>query len=253
MYKTLIAVLILACMVGCGAQPTGSQSTPSSSMTQSEAASSSQTVENSQAEPTPSPVAASSTDNSTSAGSQPTQTPAPDATAEPPENTEQNNETGGSDAATTAYGAVPFEYAAGTDKWWYIDSSDTAYLRDSRSASTAGRGDRVCWQHRKFNRQPPAFRGMGEWGAYRCNELFLSGLTSSSQALEQNSEPLCQWQKGSLLPQNRMKLSIQGHQSSFLPRNSLRSTNAATNASTTIAHSAMGSTGTLPVSSCAAD
>lgn len=127
MYKTLIAVLILACMVGCGAQPTGSQSTPSSSMTQSEAAFSSQTVENSRAEPTPSPVAASSTDNSTSAGSQPTQTPAPDATAEPPENTEQNNETGGSDAATTAYGAVPFEYAAGTDKWWYIDSSDTAY------------------------------------------------------------------------------------------------------------------------------
>lgn len=30
-------------------------------------------------------------------------------------------------AASTAYGAVPFELAAGTGKWWKIDSTDTAY------------------------------------------------------------------------------------------------------------------------------
>ena len=26
-----------------------------------------------------------------------------------------------------AYGAIPFELAAGTEKWWYIDSTDSAY------------------------------------------------------------------------------------------------------------------------------
>ena len=30
-------------------------------------------------------------------------------------------------APTPAYGAIPFSVAAGTDKWWVIDSSDSAY------------------------------------------------------------------------------------------------------------------------------
>ena len=123
MYKTMIAVLLLACLVGCGAQPSESQSAPSSSMTQLEAASDSQTEGNSQATPTPAP--ASSSQDPSSAGSQPTQTPA--TTSEPTESTAQTAEASGSDAATTAYGAVPFELAAGTDKWCYIDSSDSAY------------------------------------------------------------------------------------------------------------------------------
>lgn len=126
MFKTLIAAMILACLVGCGTQPTESQSAPSSSMIQSEAASDSRIEESSQAEPTPSPDA-DSAENSVLAVSQPAQIPEPAATPEPTENTEQNNESNSSEAATTAYGAVPFEYAAGTDKWWYIDSSDTAY------------------------------------------------------------------------------------------------------------------------------
>lgn len=125
MYKTMIAVLLLACLVGCGAQPSESQSAPSSSMTQSEAASDSQTEGNSQATPTPAP--ASSAQDPSSAGSQPIQTPEPATTSELTESTEQAAETSGSNAATTAYGAVPFELAAGTDKWWYIDSSDSAY------------------------------------------------------------------------------------------------------------------------------
>ena len=67
MYKTMIAVLLLACLVGCGAQPSESQSAPSSSMTQLEAASDSQTEGNSQATPTPAP--ASSSQDPSSAGS----------------------------------------------------------------------------------------------------------------------------------------------------------------------------------------
>ena len=134
MYKILIAAMMMACLVGCGAQPTGSQSVPSSSMTQSEAVSDSQTEANRQATPTPAP--ASSSENPSSAGSQPTQTPAPAATKEPLESTEQNDESNGSNAATTAYGAVPFEYATGTDKWWYIDSSDTAYPGPCRTAAS---------------------------------------------------------------------------------------------------------------------
>lgn len=125
MYKILIAAMMMACLVGCGAQPTELQSVPSSSMTQSEAVSDSQTEANRQATPTPAP--ASSSEDPSSAGSQPTQTPEPATTSGPTESTEQVAETSGEDTATTAYGAVPFEYATGTDKWWYIDSSDTAY------------------------------------------------------------------------------------------------------------------------------
>ena len=109
MYKTLIAAMVLACLVGCEAQPSESQSAPSSSMAQSEATSDSQPEGISQVTPTSAP-ASSSEDPSG-----------------PTESTEQAAETSGSDAATTAYGTVPFELAAGTDKWWYIDSSDTAY------------------------------------------------------------------------------------------------------------------------------
>ena len=125
MYKTLIVAMVLACLVGCGAQPSESQSASSSSMTQSEATSDSQPEGNSQVTPTPSP--ASSSEDTSSVGSQPTQTPEPVPMSEPTESTEQTADTSGSDVATAAYGAVPFELAAGTDKWWYIDSSDTAY------------------------------------------------------------------------------------------------------------------------------
>lgn len=58
---------------------------------------------------------------------QPAHTLDPVAIMDPLESTGQNKETTGSDTATMAYGAVPFELAAGTDKWWYIDSSDSAY------------------------------------------------------------------------------------------------------------------------------
>lgn len=45
-------------------------------------------------------------------------------------------------AASASYGAVPFELAAGTDKWWKIDSTDTAYwaVQDNINAMRAEGG-----------------------------------------------------------------------------------------------------------------
>lgn len=45
-----------------------------------------------------------------------------EASSQPPETAPSSGT-----AASTSYGAVPFELAAGTDKWWKIDSTDTAY------------------------------------------------------------------------------------------------------------------------------
>lgn len=42
--------------------------------------------------------------------------PAQEATAQPQPETQE-----------LAYGAIPFDVAAGTEKWWYIDSTDSAY------------------------------------------------------------------------------------------------------------------------------
>jgi len=53
----------------------------------------------------------------------PAQAPAEPA---PPAQTPETDVSTGT-AAFTAYGAVPFELAAGTGKWWKIDSTDTAY------------------------------------------------------------------------------------------------------------------------------
>ena len=62
--------------------------------------------------------------------------------SDPTESTEQTADTSGSDVATAAYGAVPFELAAGTDKWWYIDSTDSAYwaVQDGINAIRASVG-----------------------------------------------------------------------------------------------------------------
>lgn len=95
------------------------------------------------------------------ASNAPAQTPAPDSEAGGPPNSdsagagdtpaadgkeqpEQAPETAPSSgtAASTDYGAVPFELAAGTGKWWKIDSTDTAYwaVQENINALRAGGG-----------------------------------------------------------------------------------------------------------------
>ena len=72
-------------------------------------------------------------------GQRQTETPAPEQTQNPiPEQTAQPEPAPAPEpepapapapepAPTPAYGAIPFSVAVGTDKWWVIDSSDSAY------------------------------------------------------------------------------------------------------------------------------
>ena len=65
---------------------------------------------------------------------EPTQTPTPISTAEPTTAPAVSADSPAAEAAPEAsasvsmsYGAVPFDLAAGTEQWWSIDSSDSAY------------------------------------------------------------------------------------------------------------------------------
>ena len=69
------------------------------------------TVETPAPEQTPDPIPESAAQPEPASAPEPEPVPAP--APEP--------------APTPAYGAIPFNVAAGTDKWWVIDSSDSAY------------------------------------------------------------------------------------------------------------------------------
>lgn len=53
--------------------------------------------------------------------------PIPEPNAQPDPATEPTPEPAPAPAPAPAYGAIPFSVAAGTDRWWTIDSSDSAY------------------------------------------------------------------------------------------------------------------------------
>lgn len=76
-------------------------------------------------EPTPEPKSAPTLAEELEAEPtvEPEQNPAPVSQPEPiPESTSEP-----APASAPAYGTVPFELAAGTDKWWKIDATDSAY------------------------------------------------------------------------------------------------------------------------------
>lgn len=78
------------------------------------------------AEPTPEPTAAPTSTP------EPTVAPTPEPTAVPtqaptPEPTEAPVVEQAPAQVSMSYGAVPYNLAAGTDQWWSIDSSDSAY------------------------------------------------------------------------------------------------------------------------------
>lgn len=113
MFKILAAWALVLCMVGCGGTAGSSQGAESS---------------------TPQPEAAVSTPAPTQ---EPEETSAPEATqtparAEEPDqaevtpNQEESVQTQ-TETKELAYGAIPFDLASGTEKWWYIDSTDSAY------------------------------------------------------------------------------------------------------------------------------
>ena len=81
---------------------------------------------------TPEPESAELTELSaaTSESADAEETPAPISTAEPtatPEPTAAPTAEPAPAQVSMSYGAVPFDLASGTDQWWSIDSSDSAY------------------------------------------------------------------------------------------------------------------------------
>lgn len=122
-YFALAALLLSA----CSTQQNIAAATPESAALvelSSESVSSAATPEpTATAEPTPVPTAAPTSTPEPTAAPTPeptaalTQAPAPDPTA-----AEQTPA-----QVSMSYGAVPYNLAAGTDQWWSIDSSDSAY------------------------------------------------------------------------------------------------------------------------------
>ena len=131
----LIAVILSALILaGCSTASPAAESSESSSCESS--------VSVSEATPAPSPDKPESAATSApepSAAPDPSATPnpipssAPSSSVQPveeaspaPESTVQADKTT-APSETVATGAIPFSVAEGTDKWWYIDSTDSAY------------------------------------------------------------------------------------------------------------------------------
>lgn len=125
-----ILTLIVAALCGCAAQqPTTLEPPETSVLVEVTPETSSGATPTATPAPTPDPTPVPT--------AEPTATPAPTAapTAKPtPAPTEAPAATAApvqqaeaSQQVSMSYGAVPFDLAAGTDQWWSIDSSDSAY------------------------------------------------------------------------------------------------------------------------------
>ena len=146
----LIAVILSALILaGCSNASPAAESSESSSCESS--------VSVSEATPAPSPdkpesAATSAPEPSAAPDSSATPNPipssAPSSSVQPveeaapaPESTVQADKTT-APSETVATGAIPFRVAEGTDKWWYIDSTDSAYwaVQDGINAIRASVG-----------------------------------------------------------------------------------------------------------------
>lgn len=140
----LIAVILSALILaGCSNASPAAESSESSSCESS--------VSVSEATPAPSPDKPESAATSApepSAAPNPIPSSAPSSSVQPveeaspaPESTVQADKTT-APSGTVATGAIPFSVAEGTDKWWYIDSTDSAYwaVQDGINAIRASVG-----------------------------------------------------------------------------------------------------------------
>ena len=146
----LIAVILSALILaGCSNASPAAESSESSSCESS--------VSVSEATPAPSPdkpESAATSAPAPSAAPEPSATPNPLPGSAParavhtveeaspaPESTVQADKTT-APSETVATGAIPFSVAEGTDKWWYIDSTDSAYwaVQDGINAIRASVG-----------------------------------------------------------------------------------------------------------------
>lgn len=118
----LILTLMVAALCGCAAQqPTNLETPESSVQVEVTPETNSETTPTATPVPTPVPTAEPTATPAPTAEPTPVPTEAPAATAAPVPQTETSQQ------VSMSYGAVPFDLAAGTDQWWSIDSSDSAY------------------------------------------------------------------------------------------------------------------------------
>lgn len=114
MKKWIVMLAMLSALTACAQTP----EPESAELTELSAA----TSESADAEETPAPISTA----------EPTATPEPAATPAPtpaptPEPTAAPTAEPAPAQVSMSYGAVPFDLASGTDQWWSIDSSDSAY------------------------------------------------------------------------------------------------------------------------------
>lgn len=122
--KKWIFAFALLMLTACSAPTNSADALPESSLS-APAAESTATPE-----PTASPTATPSPAPSATPTPNPTATPAPTpaATPEPtPEPTAAPVAEAAPEQVSMSYGALPFDLAEGTEQWWSIDSSDSAY------------------------------------------------------------------------------------------------------------------------------
>lgn len=126
MKKWIVMLAMLSLLTACAQTP----EPESAELTELSAA----TSESAEPEETPAPISAAEPTATPIATPEPTATPAPTPTATPaptpaptPEPTAAPTAEPAPAQVSMSYGAVPFDLAAGTEQWWSIDSSDSAY------------------------------------------------------------------------------------------------------------------------------
>lgn len=125
-----ILTLMVAALCGCAAQQPTTLETPETSvLVEVTPETSSGETPTATPAPTPDPTLVptaepTATPTPTAA---PTAKPTPAPTEAPAATTAPVQQAEASQQVSMSYGAVPFDLAAGTDQWWSIDSSDSAY------------------------------------------------------------------------------------------------------------------------------
>lgn len=114
MKKWIVMLAMLSLLTACAQapEPKSAELTELSAATSESADTEETAVSQQTSAPTATPIATT----------EPTATPAPTPTATPAPTAEPAPA-----QVSMSYGAVPFDLAAGTEQWWSIDSSDSAY------------------------------------------------------------------------------------------------------------------------------
>ena len=124
MKKWIVMLAMLSLLTACAQTPESAEWTELSAATSESTESEETSALISSAEPTatPEPSATPAPTPSATPAATPAPTPAPT-----PEPTAAQTAEPAPAQVSMSYGAVPFDLAAGTEQWWSIDSSDSAY------------------------------------------------------------------------------------------------------------------------------